>query len=309
MDKGHSSGELCHMARSHRRFSPQAPAQGTGHSQGPSQPETQKLCSMMKITDTSNASTDDSPGPAPAPAPTPTNIKTHNVFAALVNMGKVYGDLTGLFPVLSSKQHQYILTLYDYDSNTIFTEPMKNRTDKEMIRAYNALHHQMLNAGLKPKLKIMYNACSRAFRQYMGEQNISLQLVPPHLHHQNASERAIQTFKNHFMAGLCSVDKQFPMHLWWELLHQDTLTSNLMRMLRINPLISAATHIFGQFDFNFTPLAPPGTRVVAHVKPTASRTWAPHGEEAWYVGPSKDHYRCYIVWMTCTNKKRIVDTL
>jgi hypothetical protein len=47
--------------------------------------------------------------------------------------------------------------------------------------------------------------------------------VPPHLHRKNAAERVIRTFKNHFVAGLCSVDKQFPMHLWCELLPQATL--------------------------------------------------------------------------------------
>jgi hypothetical protein len=65
-------------------------------------------------------------------------------------------------------------------------------------------------AGLKPELQIMENECSRAFRQYLTGQNIALQLVPPHLHPQNATERAIQTFKNNFVAGLCSVDKKFP---------------------------------------------------------------------------------------------------
>jgi hypothetical protein len=65
----------------------------------------------------------------------------------------------------------------------------------------------------------------------------------------------------------------------------------------------------GQFEFNRTPLASPGTIVVAHVKPKARRTWAPHGEEAWYVGPAKDHYRCYRVCMTGTTKKRILDKL
>jgi hypothetical protein len=65
--------------------------------------------------------------------PEAANVKTHQVFAAMVDVGKVYGDLTGRFPIQSSSGHQYILTLYDYDSNTISTEPMKNRTHKEMI--------------------------------------------------------------------------------------------------------------------------------------------------------------------------------
>jgi hypothetical protein len=133
--------------------------------------------------------------------------------------------------------------------------------------------------------------------------------APPHLHRQNAAERAIQTFKNHFVAGLCSVDKQFPMNLWCELLPQATLTLNLMRTSRINPTISAATHLYGQFDFKRMPLTPPGTRAVAHVKPKARRSWAPHGEYAWYIGPAPGHYRCYTVWMTGTNKTLIVDTV
>jgi hypothetical protein len=106
------------------------------------------LRSTTKIANTTDALIEDSP----EPAPTPTNIKTHNVFKALVDVVKVYGDLTGRFPVMSSKGHQYILTRYDYDSNTISTEPMKNRIEKEMIRAYTALHRKLLNAGLKPEL-------------------------------------------------------------------------------------------------------------------------------------------------------------
>jgi hypothetical protein len=62
--------------------------------------------------------------------PAETNNKTHQVFTAMVDVGKVYGDPTGRFPIQSSRRHQYILTLYDYDSNTISTEPTKNRTDK-----------------------------------------------------------------------------------------------------------------------------------------------------------------------------------
>jgi hypothetical protein len=70
--------------------------------------------------------------------PEAANVKTHQVSAAMVDVGKVYGDLTGRFPIQSSSRHQYMLTLYDYDSNKISTEPMKNRTDKEMIRAYTS---------------------------------------------------------------------------------------------------------------------------------------------------------------------------
>jgi hypothetical protein len=99
------------------------------------------------------------------------------------------------------------------------------------------------------------------------------------------------------------------MHLWCELLHQARFTLNILQTSRINPTISAATQLYGQFDFNRTLLAPPRTSAVAHVKPKARCSWAPHGEDAWYVGPAPDHYRCYKVWMVATNRTRIVDTV
>eukprot|EP00978_Attheya_sp_CCMP212_P040859 scaffold227432_cov49-Attheya_sp.AAC.1 len=37
-----------------------------------------------------------------------------------------------------------------------------------------------------------------------------MQLVEPHNHRVDAAERAIQTFKNHTIAGLSIVDEEFP---------------------------------------------------------------------------------------------------
>jgi hypothetical protein len=56
--------------------------------------------------------------------------------------------------------------------------------------------------------------------------------------------------------------------------------------------------IFGQYDFNRAPLAPPGTRIIAHETPGRRRTWAPHGQDGWYIGPALEHYRCYTVYIT-----------
>jgi hypothetical protein len=64
-------------------------------------------------------------------------------------------------------------------------------------------------------------------------------LPPPGIHRRNAAERAIRTFKNHFIAGLCGVDQYFPLHLWDRLLPQAILTLNLLRGSRINPKLSA----------------------------------------------------------------------
>jgi hypothetical protein len=75
------------------------------------------------------------------------------------------------------------------------------------------------------------------------------------------------TFQNHFIAGLCSMDKDFPTSSVDAFIDQAESTLNLLRSSRINPKLSAHAQVNGQFDYNRTPLGPPGCRVMAHVKP------------------------------------------
>lgn len=90
---------------------------------------------------------------------------------------------------------------------------------------------------IRPRLQQLDNECSCILKEYLRDENIQFQLVPPGMHRANSAERAIRTFKNHFIAGLCSVDPKFPLHLWDKLLDQAVLTLNLMRGSRINPKI------------------------------------------------------------------------
>ena len=69
--------------------------------------------------------------------------------------------------------------------------------------------------------------------------NITYQLTPSGNHGRNSTERAIQTFKNHFIVGLCSVHPSFPLNQWYKLLPQAELALNLLRPFRINPALSA----------------------------------------------------------------------
>ena len=112
----------------------------------------------------------------------------------------------------------------------------------------------------------------------------SYQLVNPHIHRHNATERAIQTFKNHFIAGLSSVHKRFPMHLWCRLIPRGILSLNLLRGYRTNPKLSAHAQVHGAFGFNATPLAPPGSKIVIHEKPGVRGSWSLRGIDGWYIG-------------------------
>jgi hypothetical protein len=62
------------------------------------------------------------------------------------------------------------------------------------------------------------NEASAALKSFFTENEY--QLVPPHCHRYNTTERAIMTFKEHFVSGLASVDPDPPLNLWDHLLAQ-----------------------------------------------------------------------------------------
>ena len=138
---------------------------------------------------------------------------------------------------------------------------------------------------------------SAASDVYKRQEQIDFQLAPPGIHRRNSAERVIRTAKNHLMAAFSSADPNFPMHLWCRLLPQANITLNLLRGSRVNPKLSAYAQVHGLFDYNRTPMAPPGTFVLGHEKPTKRGTWSPHAVEAWYIGPALESYRCYKVWV------------
>jgi hypothetical protein len=236
--------------------------------------------------------------------------RTHDCFVALLPpTGQIYTDQTGRFVCPSETGNNYIMVVYDYDSNAILAEPIPNRTKKSLLAAYTKLHSQLCDAGLRPQYQRLDNECSDIMKEFMKEQNIKYQLVPPGVHRRNAAERAIRTLKNHLIAGFCSLDENFPLSLWDKLLPHALMSLNMLRGSRINPKLSAYAQLHGAFDFNATPLAPPGIRVLIHEKPHQRKTWMPHAVDGWYIGPAMESYRCHRVWCWATKTERICDTL
>jgi hypothetical protein len=166
--------------------------------------------------------------------PHPPKKKHSLLYAGICNMRdkavqKIFTDQTGRFPKKSSCGNQYIMVLIDFDSDAILVEPMKNRTSSEMIRAYQTLIDRLRTAGSIPKLHILDNECSQDFRDTIRLNEMTFQLVPPHDHWRNLAEKAIQTFKDHFIAILWGTDKSFALALWDRLLLQAKHTLNLLR--------------------------------------------------------------------------------
>jgi hypothetical protein len=247
----------------------------------------------------------------PTPASSPP-VKTFEVLSTIIPFeanGKAFHDLTGRFPHKSSRGHEYLLVHYDYDSNGILAEPLKNRQSAEIKRGWQVLYEKLAKRGNAPSIYIMDNEASAELKAACDKYDLAYQLVPPHCHRRNAAERAIQCFKNHFLAIIAAADPNFPIAEWDRLVYQAVLTLNLMRNSRVNTKLSAYAYLFGNFDFNTTPLAPPGTRILLHLKPDQQPSWGFHGEDGWYIGPSMEHYRCVKCYMPATAKEKNADTV
>ncbi len=246
------------------------------------------------------------------PLPTSPPEKTHQVLSTIVPFeatGRAFHDLTGRFPHKSSRGNEYLLVHYDYDSNGILAEPLKNRQSAEIKRGWQVLYDKLARRGNAPSIYIMDNEASAELKAACIKYDLAYQLVPPHIHRRNAAERAIQCFKNHLLAILATADPNFPISEWDRLIEQAVLTINLLRNSRVNSKLSAYAYLFGNFDFNATPLAPPGTRILLHLKPDQRPSWGFHGEDGWYIGPSLEHYRCVKCFIPQTGREKDADTV
>ena len=235
-----------------KNYPPQSQAMVMGHldqarkNKQSTQPKKQKP-SPLSISDPSQVETLEEAFPEPLKE----GVKTQACYASVFQAtGQVYTDQTGKFTVPSSSGNTQLFVLYDYDSNTIHAEPMKTKSAAHILAAYKKVHDRLVAAGLKPLLHKLDNECSKILKQFMADKDIDYQQVPPGCHRQNAAERAIRTFKNHFIAGLCSTPKEFPLHLWDQLVPQAVLTLNLLRRSRLNPKLSGYAQVWGPYDFN-----------------------------------------------------------
>jgi hypothetical protein len=218
-------------------------------------------------------------------------------------------DQTRQFPKKSFKDNQYIMVLVHPDSNGILQELMKNCTASEMIQAYQCLIDRLKSAEITPKHHIMDNECSKEFKATIKKNNMTYQLVPPHNHQRNLAEKAIQTFKAHFISILCGTDTNFPLHLWDWLLPQAEHTLNMLRRATVTPTVSAYIYLWGQHDYNANLFAPLGCKVEAHIMPDACKTWATHTASRYYIGNVWEHYRYHEVYISSTKCTCISETV
>ena len=223
-----------------------------------------------------------------------------------------HADATGRFPVPSHHGNSYMLVFFHEDANYIHVECMKTKATSEYIRVFRNAMQKFQSVGFKPRIQRVDNEISAALIQAMEtEFGMITEMAPPGNHRTLRAERAIRTFKDHFISTLCTTDPNFPLMLWDDLIPQTLMTLNILRTCATNPLISAYEAIHGPADFNRFPLIPLGVHVLAFSRPkSATRsTWSPHGRPGFYVGTSPTHYRCFKIWIPESNTFVITDTV
>jgi hypothetical protein len=129
------------------------------------------------------------------------------------------------------------------------------------------------------------NEVPEDFKQAIRDNHCKVELTPADQHRRNAAERAIQTFKGHFISVLAGVSNDFPIHQWDELLPQTILTLNLLRQSNVAPNVSAYAYHHGNFDYNRMPRH----QWVAQFNFTSSQIDARHSVNIQAMGGISEH--------------------
>ncbi len=232
------------------------------------------------------------------------NVFCFSAFANKIT-GVIYNDLTGNFPFMSLDGSLCIFVMYHYKTNSILATPIANMNNKSIFEAFKAKFNMLEEKGHKPKVNLMDSQATKYIKQFLTKKGCKLQLVEPHNHRVNAAEQAIQTFKDAFIAALATTDVEFPLQLWDKFTPQVQDTLNILRESRVTPGISAYEALNGPYDWGRYPLALIGCKAIIYEAPAVRGSWASQGTDAWYLGPSKDHYRCNLYYVPETRAYRI----
>jgi hypothetical protein len=179
----------------------------------------------------------------------------------------IHADASGRFPIPAKSGAQYVLIMYC--ANFIHAETLRSRATSDYIAAYKAGTTFFRQRGITPSYIRLDNETSTTLETFIiNTLHLQIQYVPPHDHSANKAERAIRTWKNHFIAILCTCDPDFPFEAWDLLIPQAELTLNLLRSSAFSLTVSAWHALNGPYDFDHEPIAPPGMKILCFEYPT-----------------------------------------
>ena len=163
-----------------------------------------------------------------------------------------------------------------------------------MIEARRRGLNIMRRQGITSEQQVLDNEISQTYKDEIRESGMSYQIVPPCNHLRNIAERAIQTWKNHFIGVISGTAATFTLHLWCQAIPQAELQLMLLSMSNFNPKISSYTNIYGQHDYSAEPFVTIGMESLLHDKPNQQKPFLHTVEKDTSLAPllnTTDHGR------------------
>ena len=199
---------------------------------------------------------------------------------------------------------------YHCDYKAILVAPYKLHKDSHRLLAYNEIMTWLKKRNQLVDLKILDNEDSAEYKTTMQDiWKVDYQLVLPNIHRHNPAERAISTFKAHFLSILAYIADDFPKNMLDLLITQTEMTLNLLRQSTLNTATSEWAHLNGPISYNHAPVGPLGWKVIIHQKTNARPSWYFRGKDGWNVGMSLEHYWCQLIVAKDTKAVQVSDTV
>ena len=173
-------------------------------------------------------------------------------------------DQAGRYPVTSFEGDKYVTVMVDVDTGYINAAGISSRKAPQLVLGFQECYKKLKSKGIIAQVVCLDNEISKRMIVEFKRQGLDYQLAAPGDHRVVDAERAIGIFKNHFIAIRLGTHPDFPEKGWSHLIRHAVITMNMLRPSRINPLFSAYTQVHGIFNFNKTPLAPAGCKVIIH---------------------------------------------
>ena len=143
-----------------------------------------------------------------SPVPKIPQVRSNELHIQVTPISKLYTDNTGAF-----SGNQYIMIAYHCDANLIIAEPFASRKDTHRLLEYEKIMQRLSENKLIVDLQTLDNKSSAEYNRSIKKKwNATYQLVPPNTHQSNAVERAIRTFKAHFLSILAGVAPYLPIN-------------------------------------------------------------------------------------------------
>ena len=132
-------------------------------------------------------------------------VKHKDVYLMVFDATKksMFSDQMGKFRSTSACSNKYIMVAVELDGNYIDGEPLQSRSAKSLTKAYQAIfQHWKATGVICPNWHILDNKAPEMLKQAIHENKCRVELTPVDQHRCNTAERAIQTFKGHFISVL-----------------------------------------------------------------------------------------------------------